>query len=147
LVLIVVLCVGSGLGQRLRVKDDDVSFFKQGEEESGLGGTGATERSSNQVGKRRSLGQLKIDRSMKAKAVQQAIYKEAARYNIDPNFVIAIVWQESRFRPDAVSEKNARGLMPLMPETAGKVQCSRSSRSTRVDPRGCGVSRVVAGQV
>jgi hypothetical protein len=94
LVLIVVLCVGSGigLGQRLRVKDDDVSFFKQGEEESGLGGTGATERSSNQVGKRRSLGQLKIDRSMKAKAVQQAIYKEAARYNIDPNFVVAIVW-------------------------------------------------------
>jgi hypothetical protein len=29
---------------------------------------------------------------MKAKAVQQAIYKEAARYNIDPNFVVAIVW-------------------------------------------------------
>jgi soluble lytic murein transglycosylase-like protein len=85
---------------------------------------------------------LKIDRSVKAKAVQQAIYKEAARYNIDPNFVVAIVWQESRFRPDAVSEKNARGLMPLMPETAGKVQCSRSSRSTHESIRG-GVAYLV----
>jgi membrane-bound lytic murein transglycosylase MltF len=84
---------------------------------------------------------------MKAKAVQQAIYKEAARYNIDPNFVIAIVWQESRFRPDAVSEKNARGLMPLMPETAGKVQCSEILTIHTSRSAGCGVSRVVAGQV
>jgi membrane-bound lytic murein transglycosylase MltF len=97
--------------------------------------------------KRRSLGQLKIDRSVKAKAVQQAIYKEAARYNIDPNFVVAIVWQESRFRPDAVSEKNARGLMPLMPETAGKVQCSEILTIHTSRSAGCGVSRVVAGQV
>ena len=122
LVLILTLCVGSDviLGQRLRISDGDVSFLELGEEESGLGRPGATESSKNPVSKRRSLGQLKVDRRPEALAVRQAIYKEAARYNIDPNLVVAIVWQESRFRSDAVSEKNARGLMQLMPETAAK---------------------------
>ncbi len=120
LVLILVMYGGSEvvLGQRLRVSDGDVSFSQRGEEESGLGRTGATERCPNHVSKRRSLGQLKVHKRTEAQAMQQAIYKEAARYNIDPNLVVAIVWQESRFRPDAVSEKNARGLMQLMPETA-----------------------------
>ena len=121
LVLILTLCVGSDviLGQRLRISDGDVSFLERGEEESGLGRPGATESSTNHVSKRRSR-QLKVDRRPEALAVRQAIYKEAARYNIDPNLVVAIVWQESRFRSDAVSEKNARGLMQLMPETAAK---------------------------
>jgi soluble lytic murein transglycosylase-like protein len=121
LVLILTLCVGSDviLGQRLRISDGDVSFLERGEEESGLGRPGATERSTN-ASKRRSLGQLKVDRRPETLAVRQAIYKEAARYNIDPNLVVAIVWQESRFRSDAVSEKNARGLMQLMPETAAR---------------------------
>jgi soluble lytic murein transglycosylase-like protein len=105
------------LGQRLRISDGDVNFLERGEEERGLGRPGASERSTN-VNKERSLGQLKVDRRPEAQAVRQAIYKEAARYNIDPNLVVAIVWQESRFRSDAVSEKNARGLMQLMPETA-----------------------------
>ena len=121
LVLILTVCVGSDviLGQRLRISDGDVSFLERGEEERGLGRPGASERSTN-VSKQRSLGQLKVDRRREAQAVRQAIYKEAARYNIDPNLVVAIVWQESRFRPDAVSEKNARGLMQLMPETAAR---------------------------
>ncbi|MCA1579673.1 MAG: lytic transglycosylase domain-containing protein [Acidobacteria bacterium] len=122
LVLILTLCVGSDviLGQRLRISDGDVSFLERGEEESGLGRPAATESITNHVSKRRSSGHLKVDRRPEALAVRQAIYKEAARYNIDPNLVVAIVWQESRFRSDAVSEKNARGLMQLMPETAAK---------------------------
>lgn len=120
LVLITTLCVGSNviLGQRLRISDGDVSFLERGEEESGR--TRATESSKNDVSKRRSLGQLKVDRRPEAQAVRQTIYKEAARYNIDPNLVVAIVWHESRFRSDAVSKKNARGLMQLMPETAAR---------------------------
>ena len=119
LVLILTLCFGSTviLGQRLRISDGDVSFSERGEEGSGLGRVGATE-STNRESKRRSKEQLKVDRRPEALAVRRAIYKEAARYNIDPNLVVAIVWQESRFRSDAVSEKNARGLMQLMPETA-----------------------------
>jgi len=121
LVLILTVCVGSDviLGQRLRISDGDVNFLERGEEERGLGRPGARERSTN-VNKERSLGQLKVDRRPEAQAVRQAIFKEAARYNIDPNLVVAIVWQESRFRSDAVSEKNARGLMQLMPETAAR---------------------------
>jgi hypothetical protein len=118
--ILATLCVGLDviLGQRLRISDGDVSFLERGKE-SGLGRPGATE-STNHASKRRSLGQLKVDRRPEALAVRQAIYKEAARYNIDPNLVVAIVWQESRFRSDAVSEKNARGLMQLMPETAAR---------------------------
>lgn len=120
LVLILTLCFGSDviLGQRLRISDGDVSFSERGEEGSGPGRVGATESSTTRVSKRRSQEQLKVDRRREALAVRQAIYKEAARYNIDPKLVVAIVWQESRFRSDAVSEKNARGLMQLMPETA-----------------------------
>ena len=117
LVSILLMCVAGDeiLGQRLRISDADV--FLDRRVEDCIGPTGATERSLNQGDKRRSLGKLKVERRSNAQAVQ-AIYKEAARYNIDPNLVVAIVWQESRFRPDAVSEKNARGLMQLMPETA-----------------------------
>ena len=118
LVLIVLVCVAADeiLGQRLRISDADV--FLDRRLEDCIAPSGATERSLNQ-GDKLSIGKLKVERRTNAQAVQ-AIYKEAARYNIDPNLVVAIVWQESRFRPGAVSKKNARGLMQLMPETASR---------------------------
>lgn len=121
LALILTMCVGSqvSLGQRLRISDGDVSFSERGKEEREHGRPGVTESSRN-ASKQRLLAQLKVDTRREAEALRLAIYKEAARYNIDPNLVVAIVWQESRFRSDAVSEKNARGLMQLMPETAAR---------------------------
>ena len=39
------------------------------------------------------------------------------RHSLDPFLVAAIMRVESRFQPDAVSSKGARGLMQLMPDT------------------------------
>ena len=42
----------------------------------------------------------------------------AARFDLSPALVEALVWQESRWRADAVSPVGARGLAQLMPGTA-----------------------------
>jgi len=42
----------------------------------------------------------------------------SARFDLSPALIEALVWQESRWRADAVSPKGARGLAQLMPGTA-----------------------------
>lgn len=42
----------------------------------------------------------------------------ARRFDLSPALIEALVWQESRWRADAVSPKGARGLAQLMPGTA-----------------------------
>ena len=42
----------------------------------------------------------------------------AAKYDISPSLLEALVWQESRWRTGAVSSAGARGLAQLMPGTA-----------------------------
>ena len=46
------------------------------------------------------------------------IERYADAYNIDPVLVHAVILVESDFNPRCVSNKNARGLMQLIPETA-----------------------------
>ena len=50
----------------------------------------------------------------------ECVYKEAARYSIDPDLVFALVLEESGGRLNAVSPKNARGPLQLMPGTAAR---------------------------
>src|SRR5207302_9751863 len=45
------------------------------------------------------------------------IYREARRNNLPPELVAAVVESESDFRPRLVSNKNALGLMQIVPET------------------------------
>lgn len=40
------------------------------------------------------------------------------RYQVDPIWVMAVMWTESHFRPDALSPKMAFGPMQIMPDTA-----------------------------
>jgi len=48
----------------------------------------------------------------------ELIRKAAEKYDVDPDLVFSVVAAESNFNPRAVSRRNARGLMQLLPETA-----------------------------
>jgi soluble lytic murein transglycosylase-like protein len=49
---------------------------------------------------------------------QTAVEELAARFDLSPVLIEALVWQESRWRESAISPVGARGLAQLMPGTA-----------------------------
>jgi hypothetical protein len=52
------------------------------------------------------------------KIVEAWVNQIAPRYAIDPQLVMAVIQAESAFNPGALSNKNAQGLMQLIPATA-----------------------------
>jgi soluble lytic murein transglycosylase-like protein len=61
---------------------------------------------------------------------EQMIRNAAARNRVDADLIASVIAAESNFNPRAVSRKNARGLMQLLPETARKLGVRNS-----FDPR------------
>jgi hypothetical protein len=51
---------------------------------------------------------------------RELIQAAAARYAIDPDLISSVIAAESNFDPKAVSRRNARGLMQLLPQTAAR---------------------------
>ncbi len=62
---------------------------------------------------------------------QAPLLEAARRYDVSPDLLAALVWQESRWQPGALSPKGAMGLGQLMPATA---------RALAVDPRDAGAN-------
>jgi len=52
---------------------------------------------------------------------RQFVCEAAGMFKVDPLWLHAIIWQESKYNPDARSGASARGLMQLIPETAQAV--------------------------
>lgn len=61
---------------------------------------------------------LKLVDNPDRKTIEKWVEIIAPRYGIDPALVLAVIQAESAFNPSALSDKNARGLMQLIPATA-----------------------------
>lgn len=57
-------------------------------------------------------------------AMDRMIFRVAGRHGIDPRFIHAVIWQESKYKPKALSHAGAQGLMQLMPATARRFGCT-----------------------
>ena len=55
------------------------------------------------------------------KEYSEYVNKFSQEYNVEENLIYALIKAESNFEADAVSNKNAQGLMQLMPSTAEEV--------------------------
>jgi soluble lytic murein transglycosylase len=64
----------------------------------------------------------------------EAIVKGHARnYNLKPALLAAVIYQESKFRPDARSSSGAIGLMQLLPDTAKGIAVHTGGARFRVE--------------
>jgi soluble lytic murein transglycosylase len=62
-----------------------------------------------------------------------ALIEYAPARNVDPRFVLSIMRQESRFRPEAKSIAAARGLLQFIPSTANQIASELSLQDFRQD--------------
>jgi len=55
------------------------------------------------------------------KPYSELIQAAASRYNVDAELIASVIAAESNFDPKAISRRNARGLMQLLPQTAARL--------------------------
>lgn len=56
--------------------------------------------------------------------LDRIIFDAGQREGVDPRFIHAVIWQESRYKTRAISHAGAQGLMQLMPATAERFGCT-----------------------
>jgi membrane-bound lytic murein transglycosylase F len=79
--------------------------------------------------------QLTKDFYQKTKEYLPVIRKYSKRYGLDWRLIIAQILKESRFKENAVSHKGAKGLMQIMPSTAGEITRELDYEFIFRDPR------------
>jgi peptidoglycan lytic transglycosylase len=63
----------------------------------------------------------------------QIVRGHARNYDLDPALLAAVIYQESKFKPDAQSSSGAVGLMQLLPDTAKGIALHTGGTQFRVD--------------
>ena len=56
-------------------------------------------------------------------SLDRIIFEAGENQGVDPRFIHAVIWQESRYEAHARSHAGAQGLMQLMPATAKRFGC------------------------
>lgn len=56
--------------------------------------------------------------------LDRIIFEAGETQGVDPRFIHAVIWQESKYETHAVSHAGAQGLMQLMPATAKRFGCN-----------------------
>jgi soluble lytic murein transglycosylase len=66
---------------------------------------------------------------------EQTIREVSATHDLEPTLVAAVIYTESRFRPDVRSHRGAYGLMQLLPQTATFIRERSGIKGDYRDPR------------
>ena len=67
------------------------------------------------------FARIPILKIMYPRTYEEAVLVYSEEYNVDKNLILALIKAESNFDEDAISNRNAVGLMQLMEETAKDV--------------------------
>ena len=75
-----------------------------------------------------------VMRTMYPLRYEEAIREASEKNDLDPTFVAAVIYTESRFRPGVASHKDAYGLMQLLPQSARYIQRKSGIEGDYRDP-------------